>query len=181
AGCTTIVERWNTLSALRTISEDRVSFGVFVPFFIRSLLDAPERDQYDLTSLRRLSMGSAPMDESLARRAVQAFGNIFNYNYGMTEYGSPITMIHGDSIDLSTERGKELLCSVGKPVFNADVRVVNDQGEDVAVGEPGEVLVRGDSLMSGYWKMPEETARSMKDGYFRTGDIARLDAEGNFF
>jgi len=180
-GCTTIVERWNTLGALKTISTERVSFGVFVPFFIRSLLDAPESGQFDLSSLRRLSMGSAPMDESLARRAVEVFGNIFNYNYGMTEYGSPITMIHGDSIDLSTERGRRLLSSVGKAVFNADVRVVNADGNDVKTGEAGEILVRGDSLMSGYWNMPEETACSMRGGYFRTGDIAHVDSEGNLF
>lgn len=181
AGCTTIVERWNTLDTLKTISTERVSFGVFVPFFVRSLLDSPEFSQFDLSSLRRLSMGSAPMDESLARHAVEVFGNIFNYNYGMTEYGSPIAMIHGDSIDLSTQRGRELLSSVGKPVFNADVRVVDADGRDVNAGEAGEILVRGDSLMSGYWKMPEETARSMQGGYFRTGDIARVDSEGNLF
>jgi long-chain acyl-CoA synthetase len=180
-GCTTIIERWNTLDALRTISAERVSFGVFVPFFVRSLLNSPEFDQFDLSSLRRLSMGSAPMDESLARRAVEAFGNIFNYNYGMTEYGSPISMIHGDSIDLTTERGRELLSSVGKGVFNADVRVVDADGNDVKAGQTGEVLVRGDSLMSGYWNMPEETARSMRGGYFCTGDIARVDFEGNLF
>jgi len=182
-GCPTVVKRWDTQALIRIIEQEKVTFGVFVPFYVRSMLEHPRRNAFDLSSLRRLSIGSAPMDEHLARRALSVFGRIFNYNYGMTEYGSPIAMIHGNEIDLDTVRGVELLSSVGKAVFKADVRVVTGEGNDVVPGsgETGEVAVRGDALMSGYWNMPEATADCMKHGYFYTGDVARVDAQGNMY
>ncbi|MFT5446269.1 MAG: long-chain acyl-CoA synthetase [Gammaproteobacteria bacterium] len=182
-GCPTVIGRWDTEPAMQIIEKEKVSFGVFVPYYVRSMLEHPRRADFDLSSLRRLSIGSAPMDEDLTRRALSAFGRIFNFNYGMTEYGSPIAMMRGDDIDLDSPGGVELLSSVGKAVFNADVRVVDGDGADVVPGsdQAGEVIVRGDALMSGYWKMPEETAISMRDGYFHTGDVAKLDSQGNLY
>jgi len=180
-GCTTVLQRWNTEEALKLIDREKVTFCLLGPYSIRAMLDYPELKKYDISSIRRIGVGSAPAGMDLMKRVMSVWGNVINLQYGMTEYGTPVTVLPAEEIDIESPRGAQLLSSVGRPVFNAQVRIVDENGNDVLPGEAGEVIVKGDALMSGYWNMPEETAATMRGGYFYTGDVAKVDEEGNLY
>ncbi|MDP2726714.1 MAG: AMP-binding protein, partial [Dehalococcoidia bacterium] len=107
----------------------------------------------------------------------------FTCGYGLTETNmSGGTVLHREEIVVEGPEAKRLF-SVGKPKVNCDVRVVDENDRDVArgSGEAGEIIVRGDTVIRGYWKSPEETARAIKDGWFYTGDLATIDEDGYIY
>jgi long-chain acyl-CoA synthetase len=181
SGCTTVLHKWNPQDFLRLVETERVTFVGLVPTMIRALVNLPELRKYDFSSLCRIPYSSAPMPEALLKLAMSIFGNKFDQVYAMTEF-CPISLLPAETLELELARGKkDILLSCGKEYINIESRVVDEDGNDVAPGKIGELIVRGDGIMSGYWNSPEETAKSLKGGYLHTGDIARVDEDGYIY
>jgi len=169
-----IMERFEALTALSITERYRVTLFYTVPPVLLALTQLPDLKKYDLSSVRYMMSGAAPMPPELGRRMRELTGVQVLQGYGLTE-ASPLT--HMNPVD-NPERVR--LDSVGWPVSDQEERIVDadDPSKELAPGEPGELVVRGPHVMQGYWKAPEETARALRDGWLYTGDIARKDADG---
>jgi acyl-CoA synthetase (AMP-forming)/AMP-acid ligase II len=145
-----------------------------VPTMIRMLLDAPERRSHGV-AIRNITYGGAPMPSALAEEAIDAFGPVLTQVYGSCEAPHPVTTLsHSDHL----ADGHSHLGSAGHPALRVQVRIVGEDGTDVPDGEPGELWVQGDNLMSGYWGDPDATNQVLVDGWYRSGDVAQIDAQG---
>jgi acyl-CoA synthetase (AMP-forming)/AMP-acid ligase II len=135
------------------------------------MLDVPNFGRYDMTSLRTIAGGTAAMSESLLRAITERFrAASLSIVYGSTEAG-PISQL----------RRRDLfrkLTSVGRPMLNVDVRIVDAEGRECGPGETGEVTVRSEFVMRGYWRLPEATAETIRAGWVHTGDLAAVDEDG---
>jgi acyl-CoA synthetase (AMP-forming)/AMP-acid ligase II len=173
-GMTSILMRaFDPVKLYETIARERVTVLLAVPAMLNFMLQVPELGKYDCSSLRWIMSGAAPVPvtliESYAKRGIE-----IHQVYGLTESCGPACLISPE--DAIAKAG-----STGKPFFHTDVRVVDDAGNDVPPGTPGEVLVRGKHVMKGYWNRPEATAEAIRDGWLHTGDVATIDADGFVF
>jgi fatty-acyl-CoA synthase len=141
-----------------------------VPTVFRMLADEPGFASTDFSSVKFCICGGAPLAVDLIR-AYQERGILFIQGYGLTE-AAP------NCLALPPEDAVRKAGSAGRPYFFADVRVVDARGRDVGPGGTGEIIVGGPSVMKGYWRRPEETARALRGGWLRTGDVGRLDEDG---
>ena len=151
------------------IESERVTTTLAVPAMLNFMLQVPEYEKYDWSSVRYVASGAAPVPPSLIK-TYMAMGIQINQIYGMTETCGPACMIGPD--DAVSKIG-----STGKAFFHTRVRIVDSQGNDQPPGEPGEVLVKGPHIMKEYWNRPEATAEAIVDGWLYTGDIATWDEE----
>jgi len=160
---------------LQAVASAGVTSTFVVPTMIRLLLDALERRSYDLSNLRNITYGGAPMPTALAEEALAAFGPVLTQVYGSCEAPHPVTVLSkSDHVD--GERAH--LSSAGQPALGAQIRIVDDEGRDVSTGKPGELWIRGANLMTEYWGDIEATRRVFSDGWYRSGDIAQLAEDG---
>ncbi|MEO3824144.1 long-chain fatty acid--CoA ligase [Actinomadura sp. B10D3] len=172
-GTCVLVAAFDPAETLRLIEERRVTFMFGVPTMFQRVARDPGWADADLSSLRILTCGGAPVPPSLIE-TYQERGLTFLQGYGMTE-AAPGTLF------LDAEHAVSKAGSAGVPHFFSDVRVVGPGMEDVAPGETGEIVVRGPHVMTGYWGKPDATAAVFTDGWFRSGDAARLDEDGYAF
>jgi long-chain acyl-CoA synthetase len=171
-GKVVMMRRWNAETALTLIEAERINSLGGVPGMIAQLLDSPSFAQHDLSSVDAISYGGAASGAELMRRVNQAFPGASTGNgYGMTETSSIAT--HNTAEDHTARPD-----SVGALIPPCDARLVGEDGKDAPKGGTGELWIRGPNVVRGYWQRPEETAESFPDGWVRTGDIARIDAEG---
>ncbi len=141
---------------------------------ILSALDRGELRQkdYDLSSWRLMHMGAQPIPPSLIKRWKQYFPDMqYDTSYGLSEATGP------GCVNLGIENNHKLEAT-GRAGFNWEVRIVDDKGKDVGCGEVGELIVKGDGVMKGYYKNPQKTAETLRDGWLYTGDMARMDDDG---
>ncbi len=184
-GGTVIVDSFDAQRFVETIEREKVSVSYLLPIhyrLIREYLDTCGR-KYDLTSLKKLSFGggqAAPAAQ--VKEVLDYFGRPWsNKLYSMTEGVVSFLMPNDIKAGLSpqaTEKEWRRLDSVGKPILATQVRIVNDNDEDVPTGETGEVLVKSDAWMNGYWNKPELTADAMRGGWYHTSDMGTLDEDG---
>jgi long-chain acyl-CoA synthetase len=170
---TSVLMRWfDPTGWLELAAEHKVQIGAVVPSMLQMLLAQPLED-YDLSALRRIASGAAPLlhetREEVGRRLP---GVELAEGYGCTESAALIA---------TSPLGGIRPGSVGKPVPLVDVRIETSDGRDAAVGEEGEICVRGPNLMTGYWHASEETSFAMREGWLHTGDIGRLDPDGYLY
>ncbi len=179
AGATMVVHRrFDEALVLETIEREKVSYVFLVPTMILRLLEHPAFDDYDLSSLRAVGYTGAPMPVDALRRGIARFGEVFFQELGQTEtLGMTVLRREEHKLDGSPKILRRLE-SVGKPLTEGELRIVDDDGRDVPIGEPGEIVARSDRIMQGYWRMPEETASTLRDGWLHTGDVGRMDADG---
>jgi len=179
AGATMVVHRrFDEALVLETIEREKVSYVFLVPTMILRLLEHPDFDDYDLSSLRAVGYTGAPMPVDALRRGIARFGEVFFQELGQTEtLGMTVLRREEHKLDGSPKILRRLE-SVGKPLREGELRIVDDDGKDVPRGEPGEIVARSDRIMQGYWRMPEETASTLRDGWLCTGDVGRMDADG---
>jgi acyl-CoA synthetase (AMP-forming)/AMP-acid ligase II len=167
---------------LKTIEREHVTSILLVPTMLIRLLMVPNLTSYDLSSLKRIWYGTAPMPKERLKQAIEIFGNIFRQNYGMTEAPQPITYLGPeDHIIKGTEEKVRRLASAGRPALGVNLRIVKEDDTPIQPGEMGEIQIQGPQLMKEYWKMPEATADAFREGWFHTGDMGTFDEEGYVF
>ena len=171
--CLTLVPKFDPGEALETIQRDRVTHFYGVPTMYGALLHHPERESYDTSSLRTCITGGASMPVEVLRGFEEAFGAIVLEGYGLSETSPVSSSNHPDR-----ERKPG---SIGTPLEGVEMRVVDEDGNEVAQGEVGEIVIRGHNIMKGYWQRPEATEEAMRGGWFHSGDMARVDEEGYFY
>lgn len=160
---------------LEVIERERISFTLFVPTMVYALLDHPDLATRDVSSLEYILYGASPMSETRLREAIERFGSVFGQLYGQTEC-YPISIL-----SKADHENPDLLLSCGRPVGSVDVRILDPMGEEVPLGEAGELCVRGRGAMAGYWKRDDLTAETIVDGWLHTGDIAKQDERGYLY
>ncbi|MET7686428.1 o-succinylbenzoate--CoA ligase [Streptomyces sp. NPDC005483] len=172
-GTCVLVEAFDPNATFDLIERHRITFMFGVPTMFEQVARHPRWADADLSSLRILTCGGSPVSTPLIA-AYQERGLTFLQGYGMTE-ASPGTLF------LDAEHAISKAGSAGVPHFFSDVRVVRPDLAPVGADETGEVVLRGPHVMPGYWGLPEETAASFADGWFRSGDAARVDEDGYVF
>lgn len=167
---------------LHILSAEGITTCQFVPTMINAMLQADGTEQYDLSRFRLLIYAASPMPVELLKKAMKRFQCQFFQLYGQTETGPCTTALRPeDHVLEGTEAQMCRLASAGRPVVDYELRIVGEDGTDVAVGEVGEIIVRSEAMTSGYWNLPEETARTIRDGWLYTGDFGKFDAERYVF
>lgn len=167
-----VMMRWfDPQGWLELVQEHQLQSSAMVPSMMQMLLDQPYAD-YDLSSLESFGSGGAPLLPALREKAEKAFGVAILEGYGCTEATAIVTAM------TTTENRAG---SVGKPAPHVEVAILAPTGEQLAPGEEGEICVRGPGVMLGYWKDPEQTEATLRDGWLYTGDVGRLDADGYLY
>jgi len=177
-----ILSRYDEQEVLETIERERVTSLLLIPTMLYRLLMVPNLKSFDLSSVRRIWYGTAPMAVEKLKQGIRVFGNVFRQNYGMTEIAQPITFLGPeDHVIDGSEAQVRRLSSAGRPAMGVEVKVVDEDGQPVDPGRVGEILIRSNKLMKGYWKKPEETAEAFKDGWFHSRDMATVDEDGYIY
>jgi len=169
----TLLPRFDPAKALEILERDRCTVFEGVPTMYGALLYHPDRDSVDVSSLRVCASGGASMPVEVMRGFEEAFGCKVLEGYGLSETSPVASFNHPDR-----ERKPG---SIGTPIAGTEMKVVDDDGDEVAMGEIGEIVIKGHNVMKGYWRKPEATAESIKDGWFATGDMAKVDEDGYFY
>ena len=174
AGATlTLIPRFDPGKALEIIQRDKVTLFQGVPTMFTAMLHHPDKDGADLSCLRIAMSGGSAMPVEVMRGFEEAFGCKVLEGYGLSETSPVASFNHADR-----ERKPG---SIGTPIEGVEMKVVDDQGGEVEQGEVGEIVIKGHNVMKGYWNRPDATEESIKDGWFHTGDMARVDEDGYFF
>jgi acyl-CoA synthetase (AMP-forming)/AMP-acid ligase II len=165
-----LMRQFDPVGMWDVIEKERIATTLAVPAMLNFMLTVPDFDKRDLSALRNILSGASPVPVALIEK-YKAYGIEIEQVYGMTETGGPGCYIGGkDAIERAG--------STGRGYMMTDVRVVDDDLKDVPPGEPGQVLLRGDHNMIGYWNRPDATAETLRDGWLHTGDVAIMDADG---
>jgi len=176
-GTVVILRRPDLQNLLHTIQKERCTHAVLVPTLLVWILDLPNLEALDLSSLRLITYAGSPMPPAVLKRCVHKFGNIFAQGYGLTEAAPFVTSLNPEDHFFEGPRAA-LLRSVGKEGTTVQVRVFDENDTPVKPGEVGEIVVRGRNIMKGYWKNPELTDETLRGGWLHTGDMGTLDEEG---
>jgi long-chain acyl-CoA synthetase len=171
--CLTLIPRFDGGKALHVIERDGVTIFEGVPTMFSAMLHQPDAAAADVSSLRLCVSGGSAMPVEVMRSFEETFGCIVLEGYGLSET-SPVASFNHPHAERKPG-------SIGTPIRGVEMRLVDDEGADVPSGEVGEIAIRGENVMTGYWNRPEDTAKAIPDGWFRTGDLARQDEDGYFF
>lgn len=174
AGGNTLVfmRKWDPVQAMEIIQREKVNLTGGVPTIAWQLLEHPDRAKYDLSSLEAIAYGGAPSAPELVKRIYTEFGALPGNGWGMTETMATVT-------SHSSEDYLNRPTSAGPAVPVAELKIMDAEGErELPMGEVGELWAKGPMIVKGYWNKPEDTAACFRDGWVRTGDLAKLDEEG---
>ena len=171
--CLTMIPRFEPGKALEIIQRDKVTTFDGVPTMYHAMLNHPERARYDISSLRICVSGGSAMPVEVMHGFERAFGCPVLEGYGLSETSPVASFNH---LDRERKPG-----SIGTPIRGVEMKVVDEGGQELPTGEVGEIVVRGHNVMKGYLNRPDETHAVLRDGWLRTGDLARTDEDGYFF
>jgi acyl-CoA synthetase (AMP-forming)/AMP-acid ligase II len=182
SGARMVIHREFRADALVDALAGGITVANLVPAMLQmALSEVQDVADRDYSHLHTIIYGASPIAEDTLRRAVEVFRCRFYQGYCQTETTACLTMLsHADHVRALAGR-PELLSSAGKVLAGTQLRIVDTQGRDLPAGAVGEIVVRGPQLMQGYWNRPDETAATYFDGWLRTGDVGRLDAEGYLY
>lgn len=167
---------------LEAIQKHRVTLALMIPTMLNMVLNHPQFDSYDVSSLRVISYGASPIPNALLRRALDKLPCDFIQGYGMTELSPLCAMLPPeDHVRDGTPEQLKRLRAAGIPIYTAEVRVVDENDQEVPRGEVGEICARGPMVMKGYWKQPEATAEALRGGWMHTGDAGYMDENGYIY
>jgi acyl-CoA synthetase (AMP-forming)/AMP-acid ligase II len=187
--CIAIMRQFDTDEWLDMAQQEKVNRAMLVPTMLKRIVDHPDFGKYDLSSLRVITYGAAPMPLEVIKKAIELFpGASFINAFGQTETASTITALGPEDHKIEgTEEEKEkklkrLTSSIGRPMPDVEIKIVGEDGNEMPAGEPGEIVAKGPRVMSGYWKDAEKTAKTLTpDGWLRTGDMGYMDEDGYIF
>jgi long-chain acyl-CoA synthetase len=171
--CLTLLPRFDPAHALRIVAGHGVTVFEGVPTMYVALLHQPDRADYDVSTLRMCISGGAALPVEVLRGFEQAFGGTVLEGYGLSET-SPVASFNHPGRERKPG-------SIGTPIRDVRMRVVDNADREVPQGEVGEIVISGPNVMKGYWQRPDATAEAVRDGWFHTGDLARVDEDGYFF
>jgi long-chain acyl-CoA synthetase len=172
-GTLTLIPRFDPAKALEIIQRDHVNVFQGVPTMYGAMLHLDNRDDYDVSTLKVCASGGSAMPVELMRGFEKAFACKVLEGYGLSESSPVASFNHPDR-----ERKPG---SIGTPIEGVEMKVVDDDGNEVQQGEVGEIVIKGHNVMNGYWKREDATAETIVDGWLHTGDIAKVDEDGYFF
>ncbi len=172
AGTVFLMPRFNPAKVLELISTYKITYLPCVPTAFIALLHYPELENFDLSSLRFALSGGSSLPVQVMKEFADKTGVNLLEGYGLTE-AAPVTHLS----PIVRKKGG----SIGIPIIDIVARVIDENGNEVPIGERGELAIRGPNVMKGYWEKPEETKNTLVNGELRTGDIATMDEEGYFF
>ncbi|MGQ9825010.1 MAG: class I adenylate-forming enzyme family protein [Desulfotomaculales bacterium] len=159
---------------LRVIEKERCTVILGVPTIYQMWLESPVFQEVCFSHVKYFNCGGAPLPKPLIEEWRKAKNIVFRQGYGLTEVGP-------NCFSMTSEESFQKTGSIGKPIFHSQVRLVDQDGKDVPPGEVGELIIKGPHVCLGYWRNPEATAESLKDGWFYSGDMARMDEDGFFY
>jgi long-chain acyl-CoA synthetase len=171
--CLTLLPRFEPEKALEIIQRDKVTVFLGVPTMYSAMLNCERREDYDVSSLKMCGSGGAAMPGEVQRGFEEAFGAKVLEGYGLSET-SPVASFNHPDRERKTG-------SIGTPIEGVEMKAVDEDGNEVAQGEVGEIVIKGHNVMKGYWNRPQATEESIKDGWFHTGDMGKVDEDGYFF
>jgi long-chain acyl-CoA synthetase len=171
--CLTLIPRFDPAKALEIIQRDKVTVFQGVPTMYTAMLQHEDKDDYDLSCLRICMSGGSAMPVEILKGFEEAFGCKVLEGYGLSETSPVASFNHPDK-----ERKPG---SIGTPIDGVEMKVVDDDGNEVDQGEVGEIVIKGHNVMKGYWNREEATGEAIKDGWFYSGDMAKVDEDGYFF
>ena len=171
--CLTLVPKFDPGETLETMQRDGVTHFYGVPTMFGALLHHPDREGFDTSSLRNCVTGGASMPVEVLHGFEEAFGAVVLEGYGLSETSPVASSNHPD---MERKAG-----SIGTPIEGVEMKVVDEDDNEVAQGEVGEIVIRGHNIMKGYWQRPDATEEAMRGGWFHSGDMARTDEEGYFY
>ena len=166
----TLIPRFDPAAVLQMIGRDRVTVFEGVPTMYSALLNQPDRELADVSTLRTCVSGGSALPAEVLRAFESAFGCAILEGYGLSET-SPVASFN--MVAVGRKPG-----TIGVAIPGVQLKLVDDAGAEVAMGEVGEIAIRGENVMKGYWGRPDATAESIPDGWFRSGDLATVDADG---
>ena len=177
-GTHVFIEKFDPIPVFETIQRHRISCTNFVPSMLSTLMNHPERDRYDLTSIERVLYGASPIPSELMARFMREFMSWqFFQGYGMTEATALAVSLPWDEHHLHGPLAKRRE-SAGRPVLGVEIRIADNDDAEVPTGTIGEVLIRGDLVMNGYWRRLELTKQTLRDGWLHSGDLGYRDEDG---
>jgi len=177
ASAMVLLPQFDVKEALESIQKYGVTIFGGVPTLYSVLINQPDIGDYDLSSIKFCISGSSPLPPEIQKKFMELTGGVLVEGYGLTET-SPVT--HANPLDPTLETVK--IGSIGFAWPDTEAKVVDPETlEDIPVGEVGELVIKGPQVMQGYWNMPDETDNVLRNGWLRTGDMARVDEEGYFF
>jgi acyl-CoA synthetase (AMP-forming)/AMP-acid ligase II len=173
---------------MKTVERTKANRAMLVPTMLKRVIDDPEFSKHDLSSLKVITYGAASMPFEVIKKAIEVFPKVMFINaFGQTETASTITTLGPeDHVITGTEEQKQkklkrLQSSIGRPMDDVQIKIVDESGKELPLGEVGEIVAKGSRVMSGYWKDPEKTAKAIRDGWLHTGDKGYLDDEGYIY
>jgi acyl-CoA synthetase (AMP-forming)/AMP-acid ligase II len=182
-GSTIVLHRtFNAQAILLSMQEQEITAAHLAPTMIQMMLELQESTHFDLRHLKTVVYASAPMSVALSRRAQAAFGPVFMQAYGMSELGLGSALLRHQHILEGTPAQVKRLASAGQPYLGTELKILRPDGTSCDTGEVGDVLLRSEVVMQGYWNRPEQTREALTaDGFMRTGDMGYMDEESFLF
>lgn len=174
---------------IRTVQEEQATRAMLVPTMLKWVIDDPEFNNHDLSSLKVITYGAAPMPFEVIKKAIKEMPWVRFINaFGQTETASTITVLGPEdhviegSEEEQDKKLKRLTSSIGRPLPDVEIKIVDEEGKSLDPGEVGEILARGPRVMSGYWKDEEKSAQALTDdGWLKTADMGWMDEEGYIY
>ncbi len=182
-----VMRQFESQEWMELVQREKPDRAMMVPTMLKQLMDHPRFHSYDLSSVQVITYGAAPMPLEVIRRAIEEFPNASFINaFGQTETASTITMLPPqdhvlDGTPEEVERKLKHLTSIGKPLDDVEVAIVDEDGEPVPAGEVGEIVASGPRIMKGYWRQDEATESTIRGGALYTGDLGYQDEDGYIY
>ncbi|MDB6085887.1 MAG: long-chain fatty acid--CoA ligase [Gammaproteobacteria bacterium] len=175
-----LLPKFDALDVLEAIQSYRCTFFPAVPTMLQKVLNDPRAAQFDITSVRRLLVGAAPVPGPLLEQVYRSMGKdtVVMTGYGLTEATALVSLEHTSLDEHGNLRRPK---SVGRPLPGMQMRICNEEGGELPPTEVGQICIKGPNIMQGYYKMPDETASAVVNGWLLSGDLGCTDAEGNFY
>ncbi len=184
AGATSILlKSFEPQVVMQTIQDEKATVIALVPTALAAIFNLPDFDKYDHSSLIRVTYLGSPMPVALLKKGIEKFGLVFCQQYGQTESGPLISTLKqkDHSVAYGTAEEQKILGSCGRPIPEVHTRIVDENGNDCAPGEVGEIIVKSNEIMQEYWHKPKETSETIIDGWLHTRDLAYFDEKGYMY